>query len=140
MKPISKFNRIFSIYSSFPYGVIAMLYLLFFCISSMPASSKPLDSVIVEGYLIDLLCAQERTKESDFGQKHTLKCLKMPVCDRSGFGILLDDNQLFRFEQSGNQKVRRLIQNASKISKIRIRVSGTLSGDALILNKIDFIE
>jgi hypothetical protein len=140
MKLGSKFNEIFSIHGPFLFRWLAALCLfscLLFAMAGTPVSPKTPARQSWKGYLIDLLCAQERTKERDLGQQHTSKCLKMPACDRSGFGILLEDNRVLKFDQSGNTKARKLLQNAYS-AKIKIRISGTISaGDIVRIDKID---
>src|SRR5689334_8453215 len=82
------------------------------------------------GYLIDLSCARERQpKEADLGEKHTKKCMQMPDCDRSGFGLLTDKNELLVFDEEGNRKVRLLLQKTKQDNHLRAVVRGTKSND-----------
>lgn len=90
------------------------------------------------GYLIDLSCARERQpKETDLGEKHTKKCMQMPDCDRSGFGLLTDKSELLVFDEEGNRKVRLLLQQTKQDSHLRAVVRGTKSNDVLKVNRID---
>ena len=90
------------------------------------------------GYLIDLTCARERQpKEVDLGEKHTKKCMQMPDCDRSGFGLLTDKNELLVFDEEGNRKVRLLLQQTKQENHLRALVRGTKSNDVLNVSRID---
>jgi hypothetical protein len=96
-----------------------------------------------KGYLIDLACARERKeKEADLGQKHTKKCMEMPICDHSGFGLLTDSNELLPFDEGGNRKVRMLLERTGQNENLRAlvqgtRSQGTKSDEVLIVNKIE---
>jgi hypothetical protein len=90
------------------------------------------------GFLIDLTCARERKdKEPSLGEEHTKKCMRMPVCDRSGFGILTDTNQLLRLDEDGNRRVRRLLQRTKRESKLYCVVWGRRSNDILNVSRIE---
>jgi hypothetical protein len=91
----------------------------------------------VSGYLIDLTCARERVQEgNELGPKHTRKCLQMPLCDRSGFGILTEGNHLLRFDANGNTKTRKLIEALQKNSEIHARVKGTINEDVISVSSL----
>ena len=126
---------IFSINLSWRICVLAALCcsLLWPCFSASGTTvhrKGPLQ--VWNGYLIDLLCAQERAQEAGLGQKHTLKCMQMPACERSGFGVLLEDNRVLRFDQQGNSKIRKLLQGMDAHVKLKIQISGTESADSLV--------
>jgi len=90
------------------------------------------------GFLIDLTCARERKdKEPSLGEGHTKKCMQMPVCDRSGFGILTDANQLLRLDEDGNRRVRRLLQRTKRENKLYFVVWGRRSNDVLNVSGIE---
>jgi hypothetical protein len=90
------------------------------------------------GYLIDITCARERKEtEPDLGQKHTRKCLQMPACDRSGFGLLTDSNELLRFDETGNGKVRALVTKTNRKSNLRVIVQGIVENGILKIKHIE---
>src|SRR5437879_4196994 len=116
---------------SFPGASFLALFLVF-CILPAPgkSGSKTAQPKSLSGYLIDLTCARERVEEgTELGPKHTRKCLQMPACDRSGFGILTADNHLVRFDAQGNMKARKVIGGTKKTSGIRVRVTGEINND-----------
>ena len=118
-------------------GVLA-LALVFSCVFPISAkASKPSGTTTWSGYLIDLTCARERKKEeADLGEKHTKKCMQMPVCDRKGFGLLMDNNELLVFDEEGNRKVRLLLQQTNLETHLRASVVGVKSNDLLKVTRI----
>jgi hypothetical protein len=91
------------------------------------------------GHLIDISCAVERgPAEPDLGKKHTRRCLQMPSCDQSGFGLLLDGRQLLHFDDPGNQMTRKLISRTSQKDDLRVVVYGIKVNDLLQVKKIRF--
>jgi len=91
-----------------------------------------------DGYLIDVACARERkATETDLGKKHTRKCMEMPACERSGFGLLTDDNQFLPFDEKGNRKVRALLEHTNQNDRLRAIVYGTKFNDMLQARKIE---
>lgn len=117
---------------------VVALALVFSCVFSISAgASKPSGATTWSGYLIDLTCARERKKEeTDLGEKHTRKCMQMPVCDRSGFGLLTDNSELLVFDEEGNHKVRRLLEQTKLETHLRATVAGTKSNDVVKVTKI----
>ena len=116
----------------------AVMALLFFILSCWALAAPKQASNSWKGYLIDLACARERMQaESDLGQRHTRKCMQMPACDRSGFGLLTDSNELITFDERGNEKVRALLQQTTQSSSLRVTVHGAISQDVLRVRKIE---
>ncbi|HEY6971183.1 MAG TPA: hypothetical protein VJA94_18380 [Candidatus Angelobacter sp.] len=116
--------------------ICAFLVLLSFC---NPVVANPPRSAVRSwsGYLIDLACARERKDdEPDLGPKHTKKCMQMPACDRSGFGLLTDANDLLPFDENGNIRVRALLQQTNQTGHLRVVVQGTKTNDVLQVTKI----
>lgn len=115
--------------------VLALVFFLVLPISAKEA--KHSSAGAFTGYLIDLTCARERKKdETDLGEKHTKKCMQMPICDRGGFGLLTDSNELLVFDEEGNRKVRLLLQQTNQESHLRAVVTGAKSNDVVKVSKI----
>lgn len=103
------------------------------------AFAKPKKKTL-NGYLVDISCATERSKElATLGVVHTKQCLQMPACVRSGYGLLTDDRKVIRFDQPGNEKVMMLVANAEQKSDFRIKVSGLLDGDSLQVRDVQLL-
>lgn len=119
------------------YIFIALMLLICWLPAHGKGGSKPDSQQTISGYLIDLTCARERVQEGyELGPKHTRKCLQMPLCDRSGFGILAEGNHLLKFDANGNAKARKLIEALRKNSEIRVRAKGMINEDAIAVSSL----
>jgi hypothetical protein len=117
--------------------LLVLALIPFFVLPISAKEAKRSSAGAFTGYLIDLTCARERKKdEADLGEKHTKKCMQMPICDRSGFGLLTDSNELLVFDENGNRKVRLLLQQTSQESHLRAVVTGTKSNEVVKVSKI----
>lgn len=106
------------------------------CLASDSPSGK---SERWSGYLIDMSCALERRQsQPDLGKKHTKRCLQMPSCERSGLGLLLENNQVLHFDDQGNQITRKLISRTSRENDLRVVVYGRKMNDVLQVEIIRF--
>jgi hypothetical protein len=106
------------------------------------AAAQTSHSITRTGYLIDISCGLERsTQEPDLGPKHTKKCLQMPACDRSGFGILVDTtNDLLTFDEDGNRQVRALIAKTNRQADFRITIVGLKYADRIHIKKLKLLD
>ena len=105
-----------------------------------PASAASGRRVTLQGTLVDVACATERANDLDsLRVKHTRKCLRMPACDKSGYGVLTPDNQVLRFDAAGNERARALIASTEREKALQIKVSGRLTGDTLAVRKLAFV-
>jgi len=61
---------------------------------------------------------------------HTRKELLAPSAQRSGYGIIVyEENKFLTFDPQGNQKALALIQSSQKQEDFRIEVTGQVDGD-----------
>lgn len=105
-------------------------------ISAAPAENST--SSRWTGFLIDLTCARERKdKEPSLGEEHTKKCMQMPLCDRSGFGLLTDAHQLLHFDEAGNRTVRRLLERTKREKRLHCVVWGKRSNDLVNVSRVE---
>ncbi|MBZ5509481.1 MAG: hypothetical protein LAO78_28855 [Acidobacteriia bacterium] len=91
----------------------------------------------VQGYLVDIACADEDGQKAGFGAKHTKDCLLMPECVKSGYGLLTDDKKVFKFDKAGNEKAKQFIAGLKKDKDIKVDVTGTINGENITVTKID---
>jgi hypothetical protein len=91
----------------------------------------------VKGYLVDLDCAREQGQKPDFGSKHTKRCLQMPDCANSGYGVLTLDKQILRFDKAGNEEAKKFIAATTKNNDIQVTVTGSVEGDQMSVSKIE---
>ncbi|MDP9267983.1 MAG: hypothetical protein M3P27_06605 [Acidobacteriota bacterium] len=113
--------------------------LLLFLATSSPAASGR--KATLRGFLVDVACVTERVDElQTLGIKHTRKCLQMPACDKSGFALLTAENKVIRFDDAGNQQARKLIEGAERERDFRVKVSGRLDGDTIVVRKLTLLR
>ena len=63
---------------------------------------------------------------------HTRKCLLMPACQRSGYGVYsLDTYKYMPFDAAGNQKAAAALAASKKEDDIRVEVTGQMEGGKL---------
>ena len=98
----------------------------------------------VQGVLIDKECSPnaETRMVSDpsphleggmlWAYTHTRKCLLMPSCQRTGYGVFTYDTTKFlAFDTVGNQKALALITSTQKQDDMRVEVTGEVQGDKI---------
>lgn len=116
---------------------LVLLILILLCSGNSMSEGAP-QKTSWTGYLIDLTCARERkNEEKDLGEKHSKKCMEMPSCYGSGFGLLTQANDLLAFDEAGNRKVRALLQKKTQDSNLWVVVRGTRSKDVLHVQQIE---
>jgi len=119
-------------------GRITVALLLLLAPASTLAASG--HRVTLRGTLVDIACATERASDLDsLRVKHTRKCLQMPECVKSGFGVLTPDNQVLRFDAAGNERAQALITGTQREKELQVKVSGRLSGDTLAVRKMALV-
>jgi hypothetical protein len=105
------------------------------------ADAKP---TTVHGVLIDRECSARAETRMVSGPNphleggmlwaytHDKKCLLMPACQRSGYGVFTyEGNKFLAFDAAGNQKALALIQVSKKDDDMRIEVAGEIDGDKI---------
>jgi hypothetical protein len=88
-----------------------------------------------QGYLIDEHCIANKK-----GQEETVKCLQMPVCEKSGYGIAIDTDgekeKFIKFDENGHKLAKELVDNSSKDKLNKITVKGHYENEKFILEEI----
>ncbi|HEY6249944.1 MAG TPA: hypothetical protein VI685_08280 [Candidatus Angelobacter sp.] len=110
------------------------LAIILFATASLAAFAA---DTTIKGYLVDISCAMEEGQRPDFGIKHSKKCLQMPDCAASGYGVLTDDKKVIFFDKAGSEKATKFIDSITKSNDIKVVVTGTLDGDHMVVNKIE---
>jgi hypothetical protein len=116
--------------------------LFFLVMASMSAFATGPDdtATTVQGYLLDVMC-YNRLKPKDNLERaaalHARGCLQGPYCARSGYGVLTVDKRFIRFDQDGNEKVKKFIAGFTKETDIRVMVTGTVNGENMTITKIE---
>lgn len=91
--------------------------------------------ITLEGYLIDKHCV-DRVK----GVDETITCLKMPVCEKSGYGLAVDINsdkdKFVQFDEHGHDLAKEIIDNAKSDKIGEVIVKGHYEGDNFAVDSI----
>src|SRR5262245_26685277 len=94
--------------------------------------------VKLKGHLVDVACSIEQKDDLNYMRSsHSKGCFKMPACVKSGYAILTSDDQVIRFDPSGNEIAKKLIESSDKDKDWRITVRGKLDGELLAVSKIE---
>jgi hypothetical protein len=76
--------------------------------------------------IVDTQCSTKVKADPD---SHTRQCAL--ACAKSGFGILDKDGNYLKFDDAGNAKALKLLQNSSKKDHLRVSVTGEKQGDVI---------
>jgi hypothetical protein len=82
------------------------------------------------GTVVDVMC---RTKDL---ASHTRECSLS--CAKSGFGVVTADGKFLKFDEAGNARTLSVLKKASKQKDLKAKVTGTLAGDLLKVESIEF--
>ena len=83
------------------------------------------------GTVVDVMC---RGKDL---AGHTRECAL--TCSKSGYGIVTADGKFLKFDESGNARTLSSLKKATKDKDLKAKVSGTLDGDVLKVETIEFL-
>lgn len=82
------------------------------------------------GTVVDVMC---RGKDL---ASHTRECALM--CSKSGYALVTADGKFLKFDESGNARALAQLKKLTKEKDLKAKVSGTLNGDVLKVESIDF--
>jgi len=80
------------------------------------------------GTLVDVMC-----RKQDLAS-HTTECALK--CAKSGYGLVLADGKFFKFDEGGNAKALKVLQQTSKEKDLKAKVTGTLDGDTVQVESV----
>ena len=113
------------------------------------ADAKP---TTVQGVLIDKECSARAETRLVSGSNphleggmlwaytHDKKCLLMPACQRTGYGVFTyESNKFLAFDPTGNQKALALIQSSKKDDDMRVEVAGEINGDKMKVTSLKLL-
>jgi hypothetical protein len=96
----------------------------FAALSSLAAAES------VSGTVVDVMC---RGKDL---ASHTRECAL--TCSKSGYALVTADGKFLKFDESGNARALFLLKKSNKEKDLKAKVSGTLDGDVLKVERIEF--
>ena len=82
------------------------------------------------GTVVDVMC---RAKDL---ASHTRVCSL--TCAKSGFGMVTAEGKFLKFDEAGNARTLSVLKKAAKEKDLKAKVTGTLAGDLLKVDTIEF--
>ena len=82
------------------------------------------------GTVVDVMC---RGKDL---ASHTRECAL--ACSKSGYALVTADGKFLKFDEAGNARALSQLKTLAKEKDLKAKVSGTLSGDILKVDSIEF--
>ena len=82
------------------------------------------------GTVVDVMC---RAKDL---ASHTRECSLS--CAKSGFGLVTAEGKFLKFDEAGNARTLSVLKKAAKEKDLKAKVTGTLAGDLLKVDAIEF--
>ena len=83
------------------------------------------------GTVVDVMC---RTKDL---AGHTRECAV--ACSKSGYGLVTADGKFLKFDESGNARTLSSLKKLTKEKDLKAKVTGTMDGDVLKVQSIEFV-
>jgi hypothetical protein len=101
------------------------------------ASSASEKKSVVNGYLIDVHCAQENNNDKKYAKNHVKGCLQNESCARTGYAVLTGDKKLILFDEKGNKEAQTLLKiTENKEKNWKVSVEGLLRGDTIAVTAL----
>lgn len=97
------------------------------------------------GILSDVRCwtagtAGDGTNMRTNPEKHTIACLKMPACEKSGYGIIMKDAagkyEFTKFDPAGSKMALDLLNKTTKTDNMTIKVKGIMEKNMIKVESI----
>jgi len=82
------------------------------------------------GTVVDVMC---RGKDL---AGHTRECSLS--CAKSGFGIVTPEGKFLKFDEAGNARTLSTLKKLTKDKDLKAKVTGTVDGDVIRVQAIDF--
>jgi hypothetical protein len=82
------------------------------------------------GTVVDVMC---RGKDLS---SHTRECAV--TCAKSGYGLVTADGKFLKFDEAGNARTLSSLKKLTKDKDLKAKVTGTVSGDVLQVESIEF--
>ena len=82
------------------------------------------------GTVVDVMC---RGKDLT---SHTRECAL--TCSKSGYALVTADGKFLKFDESGNARALSQLKKLTKDKDLKAKVSGTVDGDILKVETIEF--
>jgi len=85
------------------------------------------------GYLMDTMCVAKKLGQA---ASHTAECMR--DCRHSGFGLATKEGEYLKFDEQGNAKALRALNETEKKDNLLVTVRGELNQGVLHVDAIRF--
>jgi hypothetical protein len=96
------------------------------------------ETVTLNGYVIDNMCAEAHKADADFAdtvKSHEKSCALMSACMKSGYAVLAD-GKLYKLDAAGNKRIGELLKSSKADKGLAVTVEGTIEGDTVRVSRI----
>ena len=106
-----------------------------FVLAALTAAGAAFADSFANVALVDANCANKVKADPD---AHPRSCALK--CAGSGYGIWTADGKLLKFDAPGSEKALALLNASDRKDHLRVDVKGTLEGEALKVESIEFAK
>src|SRR4051812_32379156 len=86
----------------------------------------------LSGTVVDIMC---RAKDL---AGHTRECAV--TCAKSGYGLVTADGKFLKFDEAGNARALTALKKLTREKDLKAKVTGSVAGDVLKVEAIDFSQ
>lgn len=107
-----------------------------------PASPGSKQAVILQGYVVDAMCAKNMANKPTTMEKaasHSKSCALEDDCSAAGYG-LFSEGKWYKFDAAGDTKAKAMIEKTKKKDHIMAQVKGTLDGESFAVASLKEIR
>jgi hypothetical protein len=94
----------------------------------------------IQGVVIDRNCGEDIVKH---GRQIILKqrrdCSLRKHYVRDGYGIVTDDQKVYKFDDAGNKNALQLLKNIPDKDNLKVIVSGDIEGDTIKVGRMSLL-
>lgn len=95
----------------------------------------------IDGILMTTMCAAKASKGGpDAAAKHERTCNLKPNCAKTGFGVLTSENKFFQFDEDGNAKALKALEESTKKDDMKVVVTGEIQGSKIIVSTLKLVD
>jgi hypothetical protein len=94
----------------------------------------------LQGVVVDWRCAQPMVQHGrEKTLQHDRSCSLMKNYQRSAYGLITDDNKLYKLDDSGNHRILQLLRDQPDKDNLKVVVSGDLQGNTIKVTNISML-
>ncbi len=102
--------------------------------------SGALPAADLQGLVVDWRCAQPMVQHGrEKTLQHDRSCSLMKNYQRSTYGLITDDNKLYKLDDPGNRHILQLLRDQPDKDNLRVVVTGDLQGNTMKVTNISML-